>query len=639
MQLIFLIAIPIKAFIEAFVWTLVHSLWQGVLFSVLAACIVYATRKSKASLRYNLLAATLLAFIVCIVVSFCSELTASKKPIENLQQLSIETTSVNAYPLSMINIANGSSAIEEVSLFVTNNASWLFSAWVFIIVFLFIKLSLGLYKVHRIKKQEIFYAPEYWNDKVVELSRLLKISKPFKLLQSGIVKMPVVIGFLKPVILLPASILTSLSANEIEAILLHELAHIRRNDFIVNILQSIAEIIFFFNPSVLWISSLIKIERENCCDDIAIQHTENKHEYIQALVSFQQYSLQTETPFAMGLAGEKEHLLNRVKRMIYDKNKALNAMEKKFLSACLVLLCIGLFAFISNKTLADKKNETPVAEPTLTRSDSQNATQWNTHISKQGESIYTKNQGSYLQIADAASVVVANADSVPVYKVGGGLNLNGETNTSIDGKAYRVVLRNSVVIELYIDGQKIPAEKILDYKSTLDGFYSNMIKNENEYRRNQAQATRDMEQAARRQEEAARVQEEEAKRQEEAAIVQEKAAIARENAARDRELAARDREQAAKDRAQAVSDRAQGVRDAHAANRKMDAVLEDLIRENIIKNKEEVKDLKLNGKVLVVNGVKQPSTIHKKFMDKYLERKSHSIIMTSSFRGTETNDE
>src|SRR4030095_11498069 len=95
-------------------------------------------------------------------------------------------------------------------------------------------------------------------------------------LQSSLTKVPVVIGHLKPVILFPIGILNSLPQNEVEAILLHELAHIARNDFLINLLQQFTEIIFFFNPAVIWVSSCIKSERENCCDDIAISVTQDK---------------------------------------------------------------------------------------------------------------------------------------------------------------------------------------------------------------------------------------------------------------------------------------------------------------------------------------------------------------------------
>jgi beta-lactamase regulating signal transducer with metallopeptidase domain len=107
-------------------------------------------------------------------------------------------------------------------------------------------------------------------NRISELSEQLHIKRSVQLLQSPVATVPAVVGFFKPVILFPAAMLAGLSPSEIEGILIHELAHIKRQDFLVNMLQHFIEMIFFFNPAVLWVSSLIKIERENCCDDIAV---------------------------------------------------------------------------------------------------------------------------------------------------------------------------------------------------------------------------------------------------------------------------------------------------------------------------------------------------------------------------------
>ena len=159
-----------------------------------------------------------------------------------------------------------------------------------------------------------------------------------------------VLGHLKPVILFPAAALTTLAPEEIEAILLHELAHIRRKDYLVNILQNLAEIIFFFNPAVLWISSLIKEERENCCDDIAISQVKNKKQFIHALVSFQEYNLTSK--YAATFSGKRNHLLNRIKRIITNNNKTLSNMEKIFLVTGIIITGFMAVAFAQHKQLS-----------------------------------------------------------------------------------------------------------------------------------------------------------------------------------------------------------------------------------------------------------------------------------------------
>ena len=128
--------------------------------------------------------------------------------------------------------------------------------------------------------------------------------------------------------------------------LLHELAHIKRGDYFINIAQHFTEILFFFNPGVLWISSLIREERENCCDDIAVRHTGSKKEFIHALVSFQEFHNTGWQP-AMAFAGTRDHLLQRVKRIVYHDNKMLDMREKFFLLGCLLVTVALSLAFSS----------------------------------------------------------------------------------------------------------------------------------------------------------------------------------------------------------------------------------------------------------------------------------------------------
>src|SRR5258706_1415045 len=185
-----------------------------------------------------------------------------------------------------------------------------------------------------------------------KLTANLAISKTVVLLQSSLAKIPMIIGHFKPVILFPIGLLNGLPPSKVEAILLHELAHIKRNDFLINLLQRFAEIFFFFNPAVLWISSLIKNERENCCDDIAIAVTHDRKEFIHALVAFQEYN--SGLTYATTFPGSKNHLLNRVKRIITNNNKTLNKMEKLILASGIIVTCLATAA-LSSVDLKDKK--------------------------------------------------------------------------------------------------------------------------------------------------------------------------------------------------------------------------------------------------------------------------------------------
>jgi hypothetical protein len=216
--------------------------------------------------------------------------------------------------------------------------------WFLIICAKSIQLLVGLIGVRRLKHTKVNQVTVDWYNRLQQLAHSLEIKKRIELLESGLAKVPMVIGALKPVILMPIGLLTALSTEEVEAILVHELAHIKRRDYLVNLLQSLMEIVFFFNPAVLWISQLIKAERENCCDDMVLSQRSNKVSYIRALISCEEY--QAAVPaYAMSFAGDKATLMSRVKRMVSNRNHTLNLFEKTVLAVCLVVsgLCISAF--------------------------------------------------------------------------------------------------------------------------------------------------------------------------------------------------------------------------------------------------------------------------------------------------------
>src|SRR5205085_9561758 len=142
------------------------------------------------------------------------------------------------------------------------------------------------------------------------------IRKPIKVWMSAIVDTPMTIGFLKPVILMPIAALNGLSVQQVEAILLHELSHIRRNDYFVNLIIASVDILLFFNPfSKLFVRSIRK-EREHSCDDLVMQFEYNAHAYASALLSIEQRRVK-KLSLAMAAIGKSNQLLlDRVKRIL-----------------------------------------------------------------------------------------------------------------------------------------------------------------------------------------------------------------------------------------------------------------------------------------------------------------------------------
>ena len=331
-----------SSFMKALAWTFVHSLWQGLLIALFAAIIIYTTRRSAAHLRYNLFGLLILLFLGASAFTFVKEFHAANVPA------TVNDTILAGTPVS-ISAAGDISVIEQFTDWIDSHTNLLLPVWAFFFLFNCLKLVSGLLAANRLRYHRTYAAPVEWKKQLDQWSRALGIRSKIELLQSELVKVPAVLGVLKPVILVPVGLMAKLPAEQVEAVLLHELAHIRRKDFLVNFLQHVAEAFFFFNPALLWLSSLVRQEREACCDDIAITATGQKRNYLQALVSFQEYSL-NELPHVMAIGSKQYPLLNRIKRMLTNENKTLGVMEKLSLMAGIIIL--SAFGFI-NRTNAE----------------------------------------------------------------------------------------------------------------------------------------------------------------------------------------------------------------------------------------------------------------------------------------------
>ena len=145
----------------------------------------------------------------------------------------------------------------------------------------------GLVVARRLNRVGVIPAPEALARMFGELKARLHVSRAVRFAQSILVEVPVAIGWLRPAILVPASALCGLSPREIEAILAHELAHVRRYDYLMNLLQTAAETLLFYHPAAWWLSRRIRIEREHCCDDVAVAACGSRVDFASALATIE----------------------------------------------------------------------------------------------------------------------------------------------------------------------------------------------------------------------------------------------------------------------------------------------------------------------------------------------------------------
>ena len=190
---------------------------------------------------------------------------------------------------------------------------WLVALWAAGVLVLSVRLAGGWLKVERLKRTGVHAAPAWVADKAAALVARLLVTRPVRVLQSTIARTPVVIGWLRPVVLLPAASLVDLTPAQLEAVIAHELAHVRRCDYLVNLIQTALETLLFYHPCVWWVSSRIRAERENCCDDVAVAVCGDSASYVHALARIAQTAAAA-MPLAPAARGGV--LLERVSRLL-----------------------------------------------------------------------------------------------------------------------------------------------------------------------------------------------------------------------------------------------------------------------------------------------------------------------------------
>lgn len=322
--------------VTALGWAILHSIWQALLIFGCLRIVLKLWPAATASTKYNLSFISLAGIFGWFVVTLFQQLDAVT------QVHAVANTAAAASPI-LLNMPVVYQNQQELT--------WAFPNLEFcfpILVALYmagvgvmcIKLFADLAQLQQIRKQQGLPADTAWEQYLRKLSKQLQIPRKVKLLVSQHIQVPVMMGFLKPVILVPIAMFNNLSAEQLEAILLHELAHVKRNDYILNIFQSIVETTLFFNPFVWWISKYIRLEREHCCDDIVIAHTVQPLHYAKALVALEEYRFTT-NPMAMAAADNKQHLFYRIKRIMEMKTSHLNYSQKLM---AVLIIAVGLTA-------------------------------------------------------------------------------------------------------------------------------------------------------------------------------------------------------------------------------------------------------------------------------------------------------
>ena len=319
---------------QALGWALLHSLWQCALAAAALAALLAVLPARAARIRYALAAATLALTLALPMATLLRlqraspETTGDGAVVAGFAPTPTSPTPAAAPELNPLSpqaarrygpAAPAISAIMVLRLAPRIRAGlepllpWIVVLWLTGVVTLSLRLASGWLAARRLRALGTRPAPEACIAALHRLAARLRVSRPVRLLQSTLVQVPAVLGWVRPVILLPASALTGLTPLQLEALLAHELAHVRRYDYLVNLIQSVIETLLFYHPAVWWISARVRDEREHCCDDLAVAVCGDAHFYASALLGMERLRVTTPTLVLTAAGGS---LMARVRRLV-----------------------------------------------------------------------------------------------------------------------------------------------------------------------------------------------------------------------------------------------------------------------------------------------------------------------------------
>jgi len=329
---------------EAVGRTLLHFIWEGALIALLLTLVFWCTRAAR--VRYAAACVAMLAMPIAFGV------TLWRSAPDQIVQRQI---SIPRFPTLAAVPSSPAAAPSEKPV---NPLPWLAPIWIAGVTLLYARSLAGWLAAQRFRRIGVCSADSDWQDRVHHLSQMLRLSRPVLLLESCLTEVPVVIGFFRPVILMPVGLLTGFPPEQVEAFLIHELAHVRRHDYLVNLMQSLIEGLLFYHPAVWWISGLVRAERENCCDDIVVRYTGNAHGYAAALTTLEQKRwLAAEA--ALAVTGG--NLMKRIHRLLSQDRPRTAAVP--VVGLLLLSACLGLAAWKPNHPSPVPMTEVAVTQP------------------------------------------------------------------------------------------------------------------------------------------------------------------------------------------------------------------------------------------------------------------------------------
>jgi len=316
-------------YVDAMGWTLTHFLWEGAAIALAYALADALLRRASSHVRYGLAASAMGAMAAAVAGTFVWLMAGD------------ETGSGGTVMVATILATGVHAARSHAPAASADYMPYVVMAWMAGVALLTVRLGLQWRMVERCRRYGVQAVEGEWEERVRRVAMRLGVGRIVPLCESAIADVPAVVGWLRPVILVPAGVLMNLTPEQVEAIVAHELAHVRRNDYLMNLLQTAVETVLFYHPAVWWVSRRVRQERENCCDDLAVEVCGNATAYARALAELEH--LRGVLP-GLAMAANRGSLLERIERLVAPRQDGRAKPAAGVGALCLMAAAIALMA-------------------------------------------------------------------------------------------------------------------------------------------------------------------------------------------------------------------------------------------------------------------------------------------------------
>ncbi|MBV8518544.1 MAG: M48 family metalloprotease [Acidobacteria bacterium] len=326
---------------QAIGWALLHLLWQATIVAAILGAVLALLSNQSAGARYVASCAALAVVFTMFLGTAWRAYDPAVAPIAVAPHASAVQTSISLAKVPLVIAVDAARTWREratdLAAAARQSLPGVVALWLVGVALLSLRLLVSWSRARNLVRRDATEASPQWLAVAARLSNALGLRRGVRLLESAAIEVPSVIGSLRPVILLPASTLTGLTPEQLEMVLAHELAHIRRHDFLVNLLQAFVETLMFYHPAVWWMSRRVRIEREHCCDDLAVSVCGNPLQYARALTRLEELRA---AALPVVVAANGGSLLERIRR-IATRRTELTASSPRWTAAVAMLVIVG----------------------------------------------------------------------------------------------------------------------------------------------------------------------------------------------------------------------------------------------------------------------------------------------------------